>query len=117
MKTQSFKDVLVWRKAHSLVLSVYELTKSFPREELFGLTSQMRRSSVSVAANIAEGYRKKTKPDKARFYNIAQGSLDETIYYFILSHDLGYANTNILQQQADEVAKLLYGYIRGLETN
>ena len=117
MKTQSFKDVLVWRKAHSLVLSVYELTKSFPREELFGLTSQMRRSSVSVAANIAEGYRKKTKPDKARFYNSAQGSLDETIYYFILSHDLGYANTNILQQQADEVAKLLYGYIRGLETN
>ncbi|MEZ4904745.1 MAG: four helix bundle protein [Spirosomataceae bacterium] len=117
MKTFSFKDLLVWQKAHSLVLAVYALTKSFPKEELFGLTSQIRRSSVSVAANIAEGYRKKSKADKARYYNIAQGSLDETIYYSMLSQDLLYSDTTNLQQLADEVGKLLHGYIKGLNNS
>lgn len=117
MKSHSFRDVIAWQKAHSLVLNAYELTKQFPKEELFGLTSQMRRSAISVAANISEGYRKKSKPDKTRFYNIAQGSLDETLYYFILAQDLGYANTTDLQNKADEVAKLLHGYIKGLEAS
>ena len=117
MKSYTFKDLLVWQKAHTLVLAVYELTKAFPKEELFGLTSQMRRSCVSVPANIVEGYRKKSNLDKARFYNIAQGSLDETIYYLILSQDLKYANTENLQNKAEEVAKLLYSYIKGLKSS
>ena len=87
---EKFEDLIVWQKAHALVLRVYKLTKSYPKDELFGLTSQMRRAAVSVPANIAEGFSKKGKPDKARIFNIAQASLEELRYYFILSKDLGY---------------------------
>jgi len=110
-KTKSFKELVVWQKAHQLVLDVYALTKSFPKEELFGLTSQLRRSAVSVPANISEGYRKRTKPDKAKFMNIAQGSLDETLYYLILAKDLSYADTTALQSNAEEVARILTAYL------
>lgn len=100
-----------------MVLAVYRLTKQFPKEELFCLTSQIRRSAISIAANIAEGYRKRTKPDKLRFLNISQGSLDETHYYLILAQDLEYANTLLLQGQIEEVAKLLSAYCHGIERN
>ena len=81
---QSFRDLVVWQRAHQLVLGIYKMTNSFPKEELYGTTSQVKRSSVSVAANIAEGFKKKGKKDKLRFFNIAQGSLSETEYYLIL---------------------------------
>ena len=86
------------------------MTKMFPKEELFGLTSQLRRAAVSIPANIAEGYRKRGKMDKARFFNIAEGSLEECYYYMILANDLGYANTENLKKLLNEVGKLLNSY-------
>lgn len=111
---KSFTDLIVWQKAHAFVLEVYTLTKEFPHSELYGLSSQFRRASVSIAANIAEGFKKKTQADKARFFNIAQGSLEECQYYLILSHDLGYADTNDIRPQLDEVSKLLEAYMAAL---
>jgi four helix bundle protein len=108
---QSFRDLVVWQKAHQLALGVYKMTKSFPKEELYGSTSQVKRSSVSVAANIAEGFKKKGKADKLRFFNIAQGSLSETEYYLILANDLEYFDTKNLMSDASEVGKLLESYI------
>lgn len=107
---KSFQDLIVWRKAHEFVLNVYRLTKSFPREEIYGLTSQFRRAAVSIPANIAEGFKKKGQHDKARFLNIAQGSLEECRYYLILTHELGYGDTQWLKQQLEEVSKLLTSY-------
>ncbi len=74
---RTFEDLLVWQKAHVFVLCVYSLTEKFPKNELFGLTSQLRRAAVSIPANIAEGFKKQGTNDKLRFYNIAQGSLEE----------------------------------------
>jgi len=113
-KAKVFTDLIVWQKAHRFVLNVYKETKNFPKEEVFGLTSQFRRSSVSVAANIAEGFKKRGVADKARFYNIAQGSLEECRYYIILSRDLGYLQTNELELLIEEVSKLLTSYTNSL---
>jgi four helix bundle protein len=74
---RTFQDLLVWQKAHRFVLDVYRLTEAFPKHELYGLTSQLRRAAVSIPANIAEGFKKKGLADKARFMNTAQGSLEE----------------------------------------
>ena len=109
-----FQDLIVWQKAHQFVLSVYRLTELFPQNELYGLTSQLRRAVVSVPANIAEGFKKKTRPDKARFLNIAQGSLEEARYYLILSSDLDYGDTHQLTNQLEEVSKLLNAYLASL---
>jgi four helix bundle protein len=116
MKSHSFRDVIAWQKAHSLVLNVYELTKQFPKEELFGLTSQMRRSAISVAANISEGYRKKSKPDKARFYNIAQGSLDETLYYFNTCPRFGLCQYDRFTEQSRRSSKIATWVYQGLRS-
>jgi four helix bundle protein len=110
--SKSFRDLIVWEKAHKLVLKTYKTTKQLPREELYGLASQIRRSSVSVAANIAEGFKKKGTADKLRFMNIAQGSLSETEYYLILIQDLEYGDTSELKNDADEVGKLLQAYMK-----
>jgi four helix bundle protein len=87
---KSFEDLLVWQKTHEFVLEVYKITELYPKTEIYGLTSQFRRAAVSIAANISEGFKKKGKADKLRFYNIAQGSLEECRYYLILSKDLKY---------------------------
>ncbi|MBN1578804.1 MAG: four helix bundle protein [Chitinispirillaceae bacterium] len=110
----SFRDLIVWQKAHALVLDIYRFSDLFPKTELYGLTSQLRRAGVSIPANIAEGFKKKSKPDKARFMNIAQGSLEECRYYFILSQDLGYGNTEQLLINTDEVGKLLDTYTQSI---
>lgn len=118
--SKSFQELIVWQKAHQLVLDTYELTKSFPKEELFGLTSQMRRAAVSVPANIAEGYRKRGKTDKARFMNISEGSLDELNYYLILSKDLDYISREHYEElntKCTEVSKLLYAYAAAIRSN
>ena len=112
MVSRTFQDLTVWQRAHALVLEVYRLTEAFPRHELFGLTSQLRRAAVSVPANIAEGFKKRGKSDKARFYNIAQGSLEECRYYLILARDLKYALTDNLLVKLDEVSRLLDAYSR-----
>ena len=112
--SRSFKGLIVWRKAHALVLRIYRITAAFPKEELYGLTSQTRRAAVSVPANIAEGYRKLGRADKVRFLNIAQGSLEEVRYYLILSRDLGYQADASLDTDLDEVARLLAAYLMTL---
>lgn len=111
-----FQDLIVWQKAHQFVLAVYAMSKSFPKEELYGLTSQLRRSAVSIPANIAEGFKKKGPNDKARFLNIAQGSLEESRYYLLLIRDLDYAETSPLLEKLAEVSKMLEAYTRTLLT-
>ncbi|HEX7027617.1 MAG TPA: four helix bundle protein [Gammaproteobacteria bacterium] len=111
---KSFQDLVVWQKAHELVLEIYKLTKSFPNNELYGLTSQLRRCAVSVPANIAEGFKKRGKADKARFMNIAQGSLEETRYYLILANDLNYADTKDHMKILEEVSRLLESYNKAI---
>ena len=85
-----FEDILAWQKAHACVLLVYRVTGHFPEVERFGLISQFRRAAVSIEANIAEGYKKLSKADKLRFFNISQGSLEECRDYIILSRDLDF---------------------------
>ncbi len=111
---RSFRDLIVWQKAHEMVLGIYRMTRGFPAEERYGLTSQARRAAVSTPANIAEGFGKRTKTDKRRFLSIAQGSLEETRYYLILADDLGYAGTEQLMQQVEEVSRLLVAADRSL---
>jgi four helix bundle protein len=92
-------------------LAVYKLTARFPREELFGLSSQFRRASVSVAANVAEGFKKRGRADKLRFYNTAQGSVEECRYCLILAKDLNYGDTSRHMKLLEEVSRLLEGYM------
>ena len=107
---QKFQELVVWQKSHELTLTVYRLTAQLPKHELYGLTSQMRRASVSVPANIAEAFKRRGKPDKARMLNIAEGSLSELQDYFILAVDLGYIQKNQQPPMLDEVARLLGSY-------
>ena len=120
MATKSFKELIVWQKAHSFVLKVYSFSESFPKSELYGLTSQFRRAAVSIAANIAEGYVKKTPSDKVRFFNISLGSLEECSYYIILSKDLNYITEEqsvILEQLLGETEKILNTYITRIQSS
>jgi four helix bundle protein len=114
---RTFRDLIVWRKAHELVLSVYRYTRKFPKEEIYGLTSQFRRAAISIAANIAEGFKKRSRSDKARFMNISQGSLEECRYYLILAQDLEYGDAGSLMMQLEEVSKLLESYSRAIIRN
>lgn len=100
----------MWQRAHELVLTIYSLTSEFPKEEIYGLTSQFRKAAISIAANIAEGYKKRGKQDKLRFLNIAKGSLEECRYYLILSKDLNYGFSEKISTQLKEVSKMLSGY-------
>ncbi|MDR3180654.1 MAG: four helix bundle protein [Prevotellaceae bacterium] len=120
MTTKSFTDVIAWQKAHELVLLIYSMTKRFPKEETYGLTSQFRRAGVSIAANIAEGYKRRTGKEKLRFYNFAQASLEECRYYFILSKDLNYIDSLMYEERKDmieTVSRLLNAYCGSLREN
>jgi len=98
------------------VLMVYRETKEFPGEERFGLVSQMRRAAVSIPANIAEGFKRRSQREKIRFYNISEGSLEELKYFIILSKDLNYINSNQeLMAQAELIGRLLNGLITSIE--
>jgi len=99
------------------VIAVYSLSQDFPRSEVYGLTSQFRRAAVSVAANIAEGFRKRGKADKIRFLNIAQGSLEESRYYLILTRDLNYADVSTISPLLEQVSKLLEAYSSAILTS
>lgn len=117
MATNSFRQLDVWKKAHELVLDVYRLTSVFPNEEKFGLVSQMRRAAVSVPASIAEGYKHRSGKEKIRFYNIAEASLEELRYYFILCDDLSLLNNGIfMDEKVDAVARMLNALIRKIES-
>ena len=104
MKFASFTEMPVWQKAHRLVLDMYELTGSFPREEAYGLTSQVRRSTLSVSGNIAEAFGRFHYLDKNRFYLNARGSLEETKNYLIVSHDLEYIGAQAFQSMMYEIS-------------
>jgi len=114
---RTFQDLVVWQKAHQFALATYEFSAKFPRQEIYGLSSQMRRAAVSMAANIAEGFRKRGKPDKARFMNTAEGSTEECRYYLILARDLGYGEISKLMVQLEEVSRLLSAYTRAILTS
>lgn len=111
---KSFQALIVWQKAHQLVLEIYRLSHEFSKTEIYGLTSQLRRTAVSVPANIAEGFKKKTTADKLRFFNVAEASLEECRYYLILVNDLNYGDSKTLMEQLEEVSCLLIGYSQSL---
>jgi four helix bundle protein len=111
---RSFEDLVVWQKSHQLALRVYRLTASFPNTETYGLVSQMRRAAVSVAANIAEGFKRRGRNDKARVLNVAQGSLEELRYYFMLARDLAYVRREEHSDDVEEVARMLGAYVQSL---
>ena len=118
IKTNSFQELDVWKNAHNFVLKVYKVSETFPKNETFGLTSQFRRAAVSIAANIAEGYKKKGKLDKLRFLNITQGSLEECHYYVILSKDLFYIDSDTAQNLfglIEITGKMLNSYCKKIE--
>ena len=118
--TASFTDIKAWQFSHVFVLKVYKVTSAFPEDEKFGLTSQFRRAAVSIPANIAEGYKKLSRADKLRFFNIAQGSLEECRYYIVLSKDLGYISneeTDELVEQINKASWYLNAYCEGVSRN
>jgi len=116
-KAKSFCDLIVWQKAHCFVLEIYRLTSTFPRQEVYGLVSQMRRAAVSIPANIAEGFRRRGKSEKARFMNIAESSLEESRYYLLLTQDLGYSSATPLRERLEEVSRLLNAYTKSILTS
>src|SRR5262245_17997761 len=108
---QRFTDLKVWQRSHALVLAIYRATASFPSDERFGLTSQLRRAAASVPTNIAEGSKRQGRLDYARFLNIAEGSLSETQYLLMLARDLGHLPPDLatsLLGEADEIARMLH---------
>lgn len=120
MKTYNFEQLQLWQLAHEFVLDVYSLSNSFPKEELFGITSQLKRAAISIPANIAEGYRKTGAKDKLRFYNVAYGSAGECRYYIILIKDLEYIKIETYQtliNKIDNISKLINAYSNGIIKN
>lgn len=113
-----YKSLNVYKKADELVIAIYHVTQKFPKEELFGLTSQIRRAAISIVANLVEGWARKTYADKIRFYYMSRGSLTEVEYYIDLSLKLGYLKLvefNSLENLRINVAKLLKGFINHYE--
>ena len=118
--TNNFQELLAWQKAHQFVLMVYNTTRTFPEWEKFRLCSQFERAAVSIAANIAEGYKRLSRTDKLRMMNIAQGSLEECRYYIILSKDLGYIDENRFKEMNYAIyitSRFLNSYCKGIREN
>ena len=111
---KTFRDLLVWRKAHEFVLGIYRLTSGFPKPETYGLALQIRRAGASIPANIAEGFTRRGDSEKVRFFNIAEGSIEESRYYLILTQDLGYGTTDDLMSLLEEVSRLLKAYAKAI---
>jgi four helix bundle protein len=116
---KSFEDLNTWKEGHKFVLLVYELTKKFPKEEMFGLVSQIRRAVVSITSNIAEGFSRQTYKDKLHFYSMALGSLTESQNQLIIARDLKYISQEEFKkiyEQSVVVSKLLNGLIKSSKT-
>ena len=112
---KSFTDLNAWKESHSLVISIYQVTKSFPREELFGLTSQMRRSAISITSNIAEGFSRRSNKEKAQFYFVSLASLTELQSQMLVARDVGFLDhkkTDKLAEKSNNASKLIRGLIR-----
>lgn len=118
--SKTFREVHAWQTAHEFVLAFYKTKSMFPDDEKFALIPQFQRAAVSIAANIAEGYRKLSKADKLHFFNIAQGSLEECRYYIILSHDVGYYPQDVANEmwvKIEDAAITLHSYIEAIKAN
>ena len=114
-RINTFPDLRVWQKAHKLALQIYKISKKFPKSEMYGLSSQIRRAVVSIASNIVEGFERKSSKDSLHFYNIADGSLEEVKYQLLLSHDLEYIDDKAYKETlelAEEVSKMLNSWIK-----
>jgi len=114
-KIKSFTEITAWKKSHELTLYVYKITIDYPKDELYGLTSQSRRAATSVPANIVEGFRRKDLKDSVRFYNIAEASLDELKYHLMLAKDLKYMSKEryeFIYKKIEETSKTLYGWMK-----
>ena len=112
-----YKDLIAWRKAYKFTLNIYYATKSYPREELFGITSQMRRAASSIPANLAEGSMYNSAKEFKRYINIARGSMAELEVWLLLSRDLKYIDNEQfsgLSNDLDEIGKLLNGLLKSL---
>ncbi|OGF31680.1 four helix bundle protein [Candidatus Falkowbacteria bacterium RIFOXYD2_FULL_35_9] len=119
-KIESFRDIIAWQKAHRLVVNIYEITEKFPDSEKFGLVSQMRRASVSVASNIVEGFARKNIKESLNFYNFAHASLEELKYQILISNDIKLINNkvnSVLVELSEEAGKTLHGWIRSQLAN
>ena len=117
---RDFQKIQVWEKAHTLTLCLYKITSSFPKEELYGLTSQIRRSAASIFANIAEGSGRNTQSELAHFIHIATGSASELEYHLILARDLGYIDSRTypeLKANITEIKRMLYGFEKTVQSH
>jgi len=117
---RNFRDIQVWHKAHDLTLKVYKVTKSFPREETYGLTNQMRRASYSIPTNIAERCGRDSNIELGRFFTIAMGSASELEYTLLLSRDLGYVkgkDYEDLNAAVTEIKRMLATYLKKIRTS
>ena len=118
--SKTFREVRAWQQAHEFVLAFYKTKSMFPDDEKYALIPQFQRAAVSIAANISEGYRKISKADKLRFFNIAQGSLEECRYYIILAHDVGYysdATANDMWAKIEAASTVLNAYCQAIKAN
>jgi four helix bundle protein len=117
---KDFKKQKVWQKSHQLTLDIYKITKSFPKSEIYGLTSQIRRSCASIPANIAEGCGRNSEADFSRFLQMAMGSATELEYHLLLSHDLGIikdADFESLYEETIEIKQMLTAFIKKLKAD
>ncbi len=114
-----FKKLKVWQKAHEMTLDIYRMTASFPKEEMYGLTSQLRRAGASIGANIAEGCGRRSDGEMCRFLQIARGSASKTEYHFLLARDLhllGEKEFQLLNRQADELQRMLTALMQSVRS-
>ncbi|OGH68807.1 MAG: hypothetical protein A2754_03415 [Candidatus Magasanikbacteria bacterium RIFCSPHIGHO2_01_FULL_47_8] len=119
-KISSFKDLIAWKEGHKLAVTIYEITKAFPKEEIFGLTNQIRRAAVSVTSNIAEGFSRNSSKEKIQFYSIALGSLSEVQSQILIAKDIGYfagERYDSISQLTITVSKLLNGLARSAQSH
>jgi four helix bundle protein len=117
---KDFKELKIWQRSHQLALKLYKVTKFFPKEEIYGLTSQIRRACISIPANISEGCGRYSETELARFFQIAMGSASELEYHLLIAHDLGYLNDldyEELNQELIEVKKMLAAFIKKLKAD
>lgn len=114
-KIKTFTDLDAWKESHKIVLSIYKITKSYPEEELFGLTTQIRRSAVSITSNIAEGFSRQSYKQKLQFYSMALGSLTELQNQLLISRDVSYVSQkkfDIINKETIKVHKIINGLIK-----
>jgi four helix bundle protein len=117
---KNFRDLMVWQKSHALALAIYQATREFPKDELYGLTSQLRRSAVSIPANIAEGCGRGSDADLGRFLQMAMGSASEVEYHLLLANDLQYLSGDSFHEctnQVCEVKRMLASFLQKLKAD